>query len=57
MFLNAASTGQFFYLVPFVVLFPVIGLLINIIFGGRDGRTLYILGHRALYSVEVRGSK
>jgi NADH-quinone oxidoreductase subunit L len=37
MFLNAASTGQFFYLVPFVVLFPVIGLLINIIFGGRMG--------------------
>ena len=30
---------------------------INIIFGGKDGRTLYILAHRALYSVEVRGSK
>ena len=29
---------------------------INIIFGGDDGRTLYILAHRALYSVEVRGS-
>jgi sugar lactone lactonase YvrE len=30
---------------------------INIIFGGKDGRTLYILAHRALYSVEVRGSR
>jgi NADH-quinone oxidoreductase subunit L len=37
MLLNAANTGGFFYLVPFVVLFPVIGLLINIIFGGRMG--------------------
>jgi hypothetical protein len=30
---------------------------INIIFGGDNGRTLYILAHRALYSVEVRGSE
>jgi hypothetical protein len=30
---------------------------INILFGGAAGRTLYILTHRALYSVEVRGSK
>ncbi len=30
---------------------------INIVFGGKDGRTLYILSHRALYSVQVRGSK
>jgi hypothetical protein len=30
---------------------------INIVFGGDDGRTLYILAHRALYSVEVRGSE
>ncbi len=30
---------------------------INIIFGGDDGRTLYILAHRALYSVEVSGSE
>ncbi|MEJ2247174.1 MAG: SMP-30/gluconolactonase/LRE family protein, partial [Acidobacteriota bacterium] len=30
---------------------------IDIIFGGNDGRTLYILAHRALYSVEVRGSE
>jgi sugar lactone lactonase YvrE len=30
---------------------------INIIFGGSDGRTLYILAHRALYSVKVRGAK
>jgi NADH-quinone oxidoreductase subunit L len=37
MLLNAANTGGFFYLVPFVVFFPVIGLLINIIFGGRMG--------------------
>ncbi|MBN1568174.1 MAG: SMP-30/gluconolactonase/LRE family protein [Acidobacteria bacterium] len=27
---------------------------INIIFGGEDGRTLYILAHRALYCVDVR---
>ncbi len=30
---------------------------INIIFGGSPGRTLYILTHHALYSVEVRASK
>jgi hypothetical protein len=30
---------------------------INILFGGNHGRTLYILAHRALYSVEVRGLK
>jgi sugar lactone lactonase YvrE len=30
---------------------------INILFGGSDGRTLYILAHRALYFVAVRGSK
>ena len=30
---------------------------IDIVFGGEDGRTLYILAHRALYSVEIRGSK
>jgi NADH-quinone oxidoreductase subunit L len=30
---DALNAGQFFYLVPFVVFFPVIGLLINIAFG------------------------
>ncbi len=30
---DALNAGQFFYLVPFVVFFPVIGLLLNIIFG------------------------
>jgi hypothetical protein len=30
---------------------------IDIIFGGANGRTLYILTHHALYSVEVRSSK
>ena len=30
---------------------------IDLKFGGKDGRTLYMLAHRALYSVEVRGSK
>jgi hypothetical protein len=30
---------------------------INILFGGRNGRTLYILAHHALYAVEVRGTK
>jgi NADH-quinone oxidoreductase subunit L len=38
--LNAISPERFFYLVPFVVFFPVIGLLINIIFGGRLGEKL-----------------
>jgi NADH-quinone oxidoreductase subunit L len=33
MVLNAANTGGFFYLVPFVVFFPVIGLLINAFIG------------------------
>src|SRR4030042_4503150 len=37
MAFNATDTGEFFYLVPFVVFFPVIGLLINIIFGGKMG--------------------
>jgi NADH-quinone oxidoreductase subunit L len=31
------NTGRFFYLVPFVVFFPVIGLLINIFLGGHMG--------------------
>ena len=31
----AANGGQFFGLAPWVVFFPVIGLLLNIIFGGR----------------------
>ncbi len=30
---DALNAGRFFYLVPFVVFFPVIGLLTNIIFG------------------------
>ena len=38
--LNAISPERFFYIVPFVVFFPVIGLLINIIFGGRMGEKL-----------------
>ena len=37
MVFNAANTGGFFYLVPFVVFFPVIGLLINLILGGKMG--------------------
>jgi len=37
MLFNAANTGGFFYLVPFLVFFPVIGLLINITLGGRMG--------------------
>jgi NADH-quinone oxidoreductase subunit L len=36
MLLDAAIQGpQFFYLAPWIVFIPVIGLLINIIFGGR----------------------
>ena len=30
-----ANGPEFFFLVPWIVFFPVIGLLINIIFGGR----------------------
>jgi NADH-quinone oxidoreductase subunit L len=37
MVIDAANTGGFFYLVPFVVFFPVIGLLINLILGGKMG--------------------
>ena len=32
--LQAVSDQNFFYLVPWVVFFPAIGLLINLIFGG-----------------------
>jgi len=35
MFLSEATHFDFFFLAPWLVLFPVIGLLINIIFGGR----------------------
>jgi NADH-quinone oxidoreductase subunit L len=34
---EVASPGGFFFLVPWVVFFPAIGLLINLIFGGRLG--------------------
>jgi NADH-quinone oxidoreductase subunit L len=38
MFLSEVTTASgFFYLVPLVVLFPVIGLLVNIAIGGRLG--------------------
>jgi NADH-quinone oxidoreductase subunit L len=37
MVLNEATTGEFFYLVPFVVFFPLIGLLINMLIGGKLG--------------------
>ena len=36
----AANGPQFFYLVPLVVLFPLIGLLINLIFGKRLSETI-----------------
>ena len=32
---EAAAAGSFFYLIPWVVFLPVIGLLINMAFGGR----------------------
>jgi NADH-quinone oxidoreductase subunit L len=35
MLLSEASNSGFFSLVPLIVFFPVIGLLINLIFGGR----------------------
>src|SRR4030042_2195104 len=34
---DALNAGGYFYLVPLVVIFPVMGLLINIFFGGRMG--------------------
>jgi len=38
MILSAAlNTANYFYLVPWVVFFPLIGMLINMIFGGRMG--------------------
>ena len=39
MLLSEVATNgpEFFYLVPWIVFFPLIGLLINIIFGGRMG--------------------
>ncbi|MFZ0534458.1 MAG: NADH-quinone oxidoreductase subunit L [Anaerolineales bacterium] len=37
MLFNAANTAELFHLVPFVVFFPVLGLLINIFLGGRMG--------------------
>ena len=35
MLLSEATTTGFFYLAPWIVFFPVIGLLLNIIIGGR----------------------
>ena len=35
LFSEVGNGPQFFYLVPWIVFFPVIGLLINMIFGGR----------------------
>lgn len=34
---DAMNLGGFFYLVPLVVIFPLVGMLINIAFGGRMG--------------------
>ncbi len=34
---DVLNSGGYFYLVPWVVFFPLIGMLINIIFGGRMG--------------------
>src|SRR4030066_1558437 len=49
MVLNAANTEGFFYLVPFVVFIPLIGLLINIIIGGN-------LGERAIGAIACLAS-
>ena len=46
-----SSGPQFFYLVPLVVVFPLIGLLINLIFGGRMGeRAIGIVASAAVGS-------
>ena len=46
---EATSVGGYFNLVPLVVFFPVIGLLLNIIFGGR-------LGEKAIGTIACLGS-
>jgi NADH-quinone oxidoreductase subunit L len=40
MFLSEATPSGFFFLAPWLVFFPVIGLLINIIFGRRFSETI-----------------
>ena len=40
MYLSEATSSGFFFLAPWLVLAPVIGLLINIIFGGRFSERL-----------------
>ena len=44
MLLSEAVSGgpQFFYLVPLVVFIPLIGLLVNLIFGGHSQSTKHL---------------
>jgi NADH-quinone oxidoreductase subunit L len=46
---EATSAGGYFNLAPLVVFFPIIGLLLNIIFGGR-------LGEKAIGTIACLGS-
>jgi NADH-quinone oxidoreductase subunit L len=46
---DAMNLGGFFYLVPLVVIFPLVGMLINIFFGGR-------MGEKAVAAVACLGS-
>jgi NADH-quinone oxidoreductase subunit L len=48
-FSDAMNLGGFFYLVPLVVIFPLAGMLINIVFGGR-------MGEKAVGAVACLGS-
>jgi NADH-quinone oxidoreductase subunit L len=57
MMFMETTAGLFFPLVPFIVFFPVIGLLINIILGGRMGEkvvgTIASLAAGAAFAVSV----
>jgi NADH-quinone oxidoreductase subunit L len=57
MFLSEATPSGFFFLAPWLVFFPVIGLLINGIFGGRFGEkvigTVASLASGAAFVVSV----
>ena len=46
----------FFYLAPWIVFFPVIGLLINLSFGRRMGERVVRFGDGHIRAVEVNAT-
>ena len=48
--IQTAQSLQLFYLVPWVIFFPVIGLLVNIILGGKPG-TKPLLGEKVIGTI------